>query len=81
MRPRSNRIAAQPDVGKVNLLEISRRLVEAEDIEKVVHIVAEVENIQELLIIARIALRIENGNPVLQIATKCLSPEAQGRPG
>jgi hypothetical protein len=65
---------------KVNLLEISRRLVESEDVEKVMHVAAEVKNIKKLLLIAGVALRIENSDPVLQAATKCLATEAQGRP-
>src|SRR5262249_10530921 len=52
MRARAHRVATHTQMREVYLLEVSCRLVEPEDVQEVVHIIAEVEDIQHLLVIA-----------------------------
>src|SRR5256886_17122753 len=64
MCARPHRIIAEPDVGKIDLLEISCGFVETEDKEEVVHVIAEVEDIEHLLLVAAVICRLKQEGAV-----------------
>ncbi len=49
-----HRIIAKPDIGKIDLLEISGSFVETEDKEEVMHVIAEVKDIEHFLFVAAV---------------------------
>jgi hypothetical protein len=69
-----------PRVGEISLLEISGRLVETEDEKKIVHVVTEIKDIENLLVITLSVLRIKLYNSTVVCSGKGLSCVAKRSP-
>src|SRR5687768_12434660 len=69
MGTRLDRITTSSEAGEVAVLEVPGPLVESEHEEEVVHVVTEVENVDDLLILAVRLIGVESKRAVFPHAT------------